>query len=156
MTFRHAETIAFTEQDTWGNEGALGWNHGMRWGTALMFLDFAAVIAQTMSKVAYPFLILHDPADKVCNIAGSRRLVAESCTPAEQKQLTEVMTIPSTDMQVEHRRNYTEKMLSSLSSIINLPFLYITFTLIAVTWLSARSDGQRACQRMRARACLDG
>jgi hypothetical protein len=90
LTFRTPETLAMTEADTWGNEGGLGWNHGMRWGTALMFIDFAQELRASMRTTAHPFLIIHDPADAVCGIDGSKRLMQESCTPAEQKELVEV------------------------------------------------------------------
>lgn len=79
-----------TEADTWGNEGGLGWNQGMRWGTALMFIDFAAAIRKTMDTTMHPFLILHDPADEICGIEGSRALMEKSKTPDEMKQLIEV------------------------------------------------------------------
>jgi hypothetical protein len=82
-----------TEADTWGNEGALGWNKGMRWATALMFIEFGAAIRESMSSVAHPFLILHDPGDEICGIEGSRMLMQQSVTPAENKELIEVCRI---------------------------------------------------------------
>ena len=90
LTFRTKESLEFTELDAWGKEGALGWGQGMRWGTVLMFLDFAMAIDKSMHLVDYPFLILHDPGDKVCDIEGSRKLVAESKTASEDKKLLEV------------------------------------------------------------------
>ena len=90
LTFKTAEALAMIEKDTWGQEGALGWNLGMRWGTAMMFVDFASAIQKTMSEVVHPFLILHDPEDQVCDILGSRMLVERSQTLSEHKQLIEV------------------------------------------------------------------
>jgi hypothetical protein len=90
LTFKHPEALQMTEADTWGNEGALGWNKGMRWATALMFIEFGAAIRASMSSVAHPFLILHDPGDEICGIEGSRMLMQQSVTPAENKELIEV------------------------------------------------------------------
>lgn len=90
LTFKHAECLTMTEADAWGKEGGLGWNQGMRWGTALMFIDFASALRDAMPTTVHPFLIIHDPADAICNIEGSRLLMAESVTPAAQKELVEV------------------------------------------------------------------
>jgi hypothetical protein len=90
LTSRDPEYLARTEADSWGQEGGLGWNHGMRWGTALMFIDFAQELRASMGTTAHPFLIIHDPADAVCGIDGSKRLMQESSTPSEQKELVEV------------------------------------------------------------------
>lgn len=90
LTFKDPETLAYTELDTWGNPGGLGWGQGMRYGTALMFVDFAPVIQQTMSEVAFPFVILHDPEDKICGIEGSTALIEKSITGAHLKKLIEV------------------------------------------------------------------
>eukprot|EP00128_Syssomonas_multiformis_P018220 Colp12_sorted_trinity150504_noHs@21786 len=90
LTFKHPESLAYSEADTWGNPGALGWNLGMRWGTALMFIDLAAALRETLSQVAYPFMILHDPGDQVCSIDGSRNLLAQSRTAEDKKKLIEV------------------------------------------------------------------
>lgn len=90
LTFKHPESLAYSEADTWGNPGALGWNLGMRWGTALMFIDLAAALRETLPQVAYPFMILHDPGDQVCGIEGSRNLVVQSKTEDDKKKLVEV------------------------------------------------------------------
>lgn len=93
LTFKDPETLAYTALDAWGNPGGLGWGQGMRYGTAMMFIDFAPVIQQTMSEVTYPFVILHDPADKICGIDGSQRLIEKSATAPEHKKLIEVLLV---------------------------------------------------------------
>lgn len=94
LTFRTAEGLAYAAADSWGSSPeALGWNQGMRWGTALMFIDFAAALQTVMPEVTYPFLIVHDPEDQVCNIEGGRNLMEQSQTPAEKKKLIEVSNL---------------------------------------------------------------
>lgn len=89
-TFKHPDSLLMCEADSWGKEGGLGWNQGMRWGTALMFVDFAPVLRDSMPTTAHPFLIIHDPADEICSIKGSQMLMEKSLTPQHQKQLIEV------------------------------------------------------------------
>lgn len=91
LTFRTAEGLAYAAADSWGSSPeALGWNQGMRWGTALMFIDFAAALQKIMPEVAYPFLIIHDPLDQVCNIEGGKNLMEQSQTAPDKKKLIEV------------------------------------------------------------------
>jgi hypothetical protein len=92
LTFKHEASLQMLEADTWGKNGALGWGKNVRWGTALMFIDFAKALEPFMSTVAYPFLILHDPGDEICDIAGSRMLMEKSATAGEKKKLVEVNT----------------------------------------------------------------
>ena len=91
-SLKHEEALARAELDTWGLPGALGWNKGMRWATALMFIDMGAHIGktETLNSFKFPFLIIHDPADKICSIDGSRSMMEHSSTPAEDKKLVEV------------------------------------------------------------------
>lgn len=93
LTFRDPETLAYTKLDAWGNPGGLGWGRGMRYGTALMFVKFSPVIQRTMSEVKFPFLIVHDPEDKVCAFEGSTALMEKSITSAEHKKLIEVIVL---------------------------------------------------------------
>eukprot|EP00930_Biecheleria_cincta_P024296 TRINITY_DN17397_c0_g2_i3.p1 TRINITY_DN17397_c0_g2~~TRINITY_DN17397_c0_g2_i3.p1 ORF type:complete len:358 (+),score=66.58 TRINITY_DN17397_c0_g2_i3:101-1174(+) len=64
---------------------ALGWQKGMRWGTAAAFSDVFARVEEDMEEIEYPFLLIHDPDDKVCFISGSEKLVERS--PSNDKTL---------------------------------------------------------------------
>ena len=90
LTFRSAESLAYSIADTWGNEGALGWNLGMRWGTALMFVDLASALSKIMPEYSSPFLVIHDPEDQVCSIEGPRKLVSICKTPEDRRKIIEV------------------------------------------------------------------
>ena len=92
-SLKHDEALARAELDTWGLPGALGWNRGLRWGTALMFIDMGNHISktETLNSFNFPFLIIHDPDDKICSIGGSRAMVENSSTPKEDKKLIEVL-----------------------------------------------------------------
>ena len=89
---RKPEHIRMAALDTWGLNGALGYNLGMRWGTALMFMDLADTFSADSfwRSIEYPFVIIHDPGDAVCNISGSRNMLQSAATPAHAKQLVEV------------------------------------------------------------------
>lgn len=91
-SLKHEEALARAELDTWGLPGALGWNKGMRWATALMFIDMGSHIGkpETLSSFRFPFLIIHDPGDTICSIDGSRAMMDNASTPAEDKKLVEV------------------------------------------------------------------
>jgi len=91
LTFLHQETMDRNVQDAYGvYENALAWTGLMRWGSALMFINMAPKIDVLMAQVTVPFLLLHDPADEICCIEGSRKLFITAATPAEQKEIMEV------------------------------------------------------------------
>ncbi len=89
-SFKDENTIMRAEMDTWGRPGALGWNQGMRWASALMFLDMADAITSMLPGFKFPFLIIHDPDDQVCSVDGSRQMLSLSETPLDLKTMIEV------------------------------------------------------------------
>eukprot|EP00928_Gymnodinium_smaydae_P036038 TRINITY_DN25248_c0_g1_i1.p1 TRINITY_DN25248_c0_g1~~TRINITY_DN25248_c0_g1_i1.p1 ORF type:complete len:378 (+),score=38.65 TRINITY_DN25248_c0_g1_i1:27-1136(+) len=56
-------------------DAGLGWQRNMRWGTAGAFSKLYSQIEDDMEAVEFPFLIIHDPGDKVCFISGSEKLM---------------------------------------------------------------------------------
>lgn len=52
-----------------------GWGKNMLWGTAGAFSDLFSHMEDDMAQVEFPFLVIHDPGDKVCYINGSERLL---------------------------------------------------------------------------------
>lgn len=144
MLYKSPENQAYFEMDTWGKPGALGWNQGMRWGSVLMFLDLGAAIDAVRKDIAYPFMILHDPADEITDICGSRQLVEESMTNPELKQLIEVVFCVSPFL--TFRAPYSSWLLYYRFN--SLYFKCIFYGLLG-TRLSARHFGQRNGQSMR-------
>ena len=65
--------------------------HNMKWATGLMFIRMAEALKTEFASVRCPFVILHDPYDKVVNIKGSHDLLEMSLTPPDQKTLVEVI-----------------------------------------------------------------
>jgi len=63
----------------------LGWKGAMLWGTAGAYSNLYRGIDDDMSQVQYPFLLMHDPEDKVCYFAGSEKLLELS--PSQDKEL---------------------------------------------------------------------
>lgn len=66
----------------------LSWHQPMRWGTAGAFSTLYLQTDDHMSQVQFPFLLLHDPDDKVCFYAGSEKLMQLS--PSKDKTLQPV------------------------------------------------------------------
>jgi hypothetical protein len=62
----------------------------MKWATGLMFIRMAEALKTEFSSVRCPFVILHDPYDKVANIKGSHEMLEQSLTPPDLKTLVEV------------------------------------------------------------------
>lgn len=87
---KNVETIKIFEADTWGKPGALGYGCGMRWGTALMFLDMTNIMDNIIPNINFPFLFLHDPDDKICDISGTKNVYLNSKTMKQDKKLIEV------------------------------------------------------------------
>ena len=90
LSFKHQSTIDYVMLDKWGNEGGIGGGQSLKWATALMFLRMFEDSVSVLSSISSPFLILHDPDDKVCFISGSRSLMQLSVTPPEKKELKEL------------------------------------------------------------------
>lgn len=90
LTWTDENDILLAEMDAWGNEGGLGFGHNMKWGTANMFLAMGPLIVDALKDITFPFLILHDPGDEICNIEGSRNMLLMSSTPEKDKTLIEV------------------------------------------------------------------
>jgi alpha-beta hydrolase superfamily lysophospholipase len=90
LTWTNENDILLAEMDAWGNEGALGFGQGMKWGTANMFLSMGPHIVEKFKEINYPFLILHDPADEICSIDGSHNMMKHTSTPDEDKKVIEV------------------------------------------------------------------
>lgn len=66
----------------------LSWHGGMRWGQAGAFARMSRSLDDEMRAASYPILILHDPGDVICPVAGSDRLMLLS--PSNDKTLVEV------------------------------------------------------------------
>ena len=90
LTWTNENDILLAEMDAWGNEGALGFGGGMKWGTANMFIAMGPHLVEKFKEVEYPFLILHDPADEICSIDGSHNMMQQTSTPEEDKKVIEV------------------------------------------------------------------
>jgi len=65
LTFMHRSTLDYVELDKWGNPGGLGWGRNMRWATGLMFIRMFEAFTLEAANIRSPFLVLHDPDDKV-------------------------------------------------------------------------------------------
>jgi len=63
----------------------LGWSRAMLWGTAGAFSEVYSVIAEDLQLVEFPFLILHDPMDRVTSFAGSEQMTQTA--PSKDKTL---------------------------------------------------------------------
>jgi alpha-beta hydrolase superfamily lysophospholipase len=89
-TFKYEETKEMVKRDAWGVPGGLSHAGRMRWATAVYLIDMLKDIDKNMKNVKCPLLIMHDPADAVTKIEGSKKLIEESATEVESKSLIEV------------------------------------------------------------------
>ena len=80
-----AEDIARVEADS--GPGGLACKGAMRFGTATALLAMLASIQVALPSVRFPFLVLHDPDDKVCRFEGTEGLMARSGTAPADKVL---------------------------------------------------------------------
>jgi len=71
-----------------GTAGGLSWRHGVRWATANAFLEVFKTLEDDMGKMTFPFVIIHDPKDKICFFEGSQNLMRLS--PSHDKSLVEM------------------------------------------------------------------
>ena len=66
-------------------------NQPPRIGMGLSIARLVREAQDSFSTVRFPFLIFHDPADKITSIEGGRRLLAAAQTDAAHKQLVECL-----------------------------------------------------------------
>ena len=65
-------------KDRWGVPGALGWGLGMRWGMADTLMRLISHVNNLAPQIQYPFLIIQDPDDKICNFEGAEIFFASA------------------------------------------------------------------------------
>ncbi|CAL1135169.1 unnamed protein product [Cladocopium goreaui] len=63
----------------------LGWTRNTRWGTAGAFAKVFSSMDKDMTNAKFPFLIIHDPQDKITFFEGSEKLMERS--PSNDKEL---------------------------------------------------------------------
>lgn len=68
----------------------LGYAGSMRFGTASTILQMVEQASAAATTATYPFLILHDPEDKITFFAGSQRFHDQAGTPASLKSIVAV------------------------------------------------------------------
>lgn len=53
-------------------------------------IEMTKHVQDSMKDVKFPFILFHDPEDKVCRVDGSVTLMAQSATPEEDKKFVSV------------------------------------------------------------------
>lgn len=84
------EVLLYAELDTYGKPGALGYNVGMRYGTACMFMELQSALDAHLADITSPFLIIHDPDDKICIYDGSVNMMEVTSTAVKNKEIAQV------------------------------------------------------------------
>lgn len=75
----HQSYIDYVVRDGFpANEKGLSWGGSIRFGTANTMLAVSDRVVATIPEADFPFLILHDPEDKVVRFEGSERLFREA------------------------------------------------------------------------------
>uniref|UniRef100_A0A7S2UYB6 Serine aminopeptidase S33 domain-containing protein n=1 Tax=Fibrocapsa japonica TaxID=94617 RepID=A0A7S2UYB6_9STRA len=104
-----------TEQDTWGQPGALAWGHNMRFATGFSLIRMTEHIRSILPEVTCPFYIVHDPDDGVCEFSGSQMLFDLAKTDATKWARAKVLD-PFTGSLHDILWNETEEAISRISS----------------------------------------
>lgn len=60
--------------------------HPISWTTLFSVADAAEALRRSISRINFPFLLLHDRQDPICSSKGVERLLQESATPVGNKQ----------------------------------------------------------------------
>ena len=101
---------------------ALGFGQAMKWGTAGMFIEMGKVFSEKFKEIDYPFLIIHDPEDKICSIEGSHAMMKNTATADDSKKLIEghgflhgiLFNYP--EVTCQHAIDWVESLVASRSS----------------------------------------
>lgn len=72
------------------NPNGLSWGMPIRYQTGSSVLAIAARARAAVSSITYPFLVFHDPEDKVISIQGTKYLLGSSATDVNEKMYIEV------------------------------------------------------------------
>ena len=79
--FLSQETTIKFYLDFWGREGGLSWGKSIRFGTGVQLLEMFRVCEENLDKIRFPFVVLHDPADKVVEFSGTQMILDRASTP---------------------------------------------------------------------------
>jgi len=85
--WKSRDYVAYVQADGYDN-GGLSWTENIRFKTASQILAMSSRVEEEMSSVSFPFLIFHDPQDRVCAYAGVERLVSLAVTPCTTHSLS--------------------------------------------------------------------
>ena len=113
------EDIAKVTAD--GGPGGLASGAPMRFGTATALLAMLSTIQDDIPRVNFPFLVLHDPSDKVCKFEGTEGLLQRAATEPQAERALQRMPgmrhdliTNCTDELAEHAGSW---MLAHLASV---------------------------------------
>lgn len=93
--WKTAEDRAMAKRDMWGNPGALGWGHNMKFNMGLNMMDMVAVVEKRLSDIKFPFIVMHDPQDAITQCSSSRDLVEKASTPRDDPRARELIEMDS-------------------------------------------------------------
>eukprot|EP00904_Undaria_pinnatifida_P006106 jgi/Undpi1/2625/HiC_scaffold_13.g06004.m1 len=89
--WKTAEDRAQAKRDEWGNPGALGWGHNMKFNMGLNMMDMVGVVHARLSDIKFPFIVLHDPKDAITQCSASRDLMEKASTPRDDPRARELI-----------------------------------------------------------------
>ncbi|CAM9249183.1 unnamed protein product [Laminaria digitata] len=93
--WKTAEDIALAKRDEWGNPGALGWGHNMKFNMGLNMMDMVGVVEKRLSDIKFPFIVMHDPEDAITQCSASRKLLEKASTPRDDPRARELIEMDS-------------------------------------------------------------
>lgn len=76
LVWESADYYRYVKADT--PPAGLSWGGNLRFQTGLALLNAADEVKASINKMTFPFVVFHDPDDKVCRVQGSEMLIMES------------------------------------------------------------------------------
>ena len=114
LTWIDKTFIKYIENDGYPkNPNGLGFSDTVRFRTGYSMIKMTEYVSDNLDKMAFPFVILHDPEDKVTAVTGSKRFMIQSVTKTEDKEF-----IPFIDARHDLIHNVTTKVVQEIKIYI--------------------------------------
>jgi alpha-beta hydrolase superfamily lysophospholipase len=90
LSWKDPEWEHYAHVDLDDQPGGLCFNGRVRWQTALSLIEVIDAFKSQVKRVTVPFIVMHDPGDRITCFEGSQMLYEESSTKESQKRLLKV------------------------------------------------------------------
>lgn len=121
----YPEFLEFAAKDNIASDPP-GMTHAplIRFRTGLSVLSMTEYVQHRIQEINFPFIVFHDPEDKICTIEGTQRLMNESLTSVENKEFVSIANglhglIPNcTELVLTQMLRWMDKRVSIFSDLL--------------------------------------